>query len=132
MFSERKHKEKKIKVIIADDHKGMRQGLVKMISCHSDIQVIGEAANGPEVIELARRLNPDLILMDISMPGIDGIEATRIVKAEMPKVRVIGLSMFEDEQMEQEMLQLGAEAFISKASSIQEILKAIYGYSYKT
>jgi PAS domain S-box-containing protein len=132
MLSERKDKEKKIKVIIADDHKVMRQGLVKMISCQPDIQVIGEAAGGFEAIELARRLKPDMILMDISMPGVDGIEATRIVKAEMPEIRVIGLSMFEDDQMEQKMLQVGAEAFISKASSIHEMLKAIYKFGYST
>jgi PAS domain S-box-containing protein len=116
----------KIRVLLADDHKVMRQGLVQLISSRPDIQVVGEASNGRQCIELAQQLNPDLILMDISMPEMDGIEATRIIKAEMPQIHVIGLSMYEDEQVTISMRKSGAEAFISKAASISELLKAIY------
>lgn len=76
---------------------------------------------------MARQLRPNLIVMDISMPEIDGIEATRLIKAEMPDIRVIGLSMFEDEHTSQAMRHAGAEAFVSKAASSAELLKAIYG-----
>jgi YesN/AraC family two-component response regulator len=83
-------------VLFADDHKVMRQGLIRLISGQPDIEVAGEAANGKEAVELARQLRPDVILMDISMPVMDGIEATRRIKTEMPEVRIVGLSMFED------------------------------------
>jgi PAS domain S-box-containing protein len=116
----------KIRVLLADDHKVLRQGLVNLISSQPDIQVVGEASNGRQSIELARQLNPHLILMDISMPEMDGIEATRIIKAEMPHIHVIGLSMHEDKQITEAMRKSGAEAFISKAASISELLKAIY------
>jgi PAS domain S-box-containing protein len=116
-----------VRVLFADDHKVMRQGLIRLISGQPDIQVVGEAANGREALELARQLRPDLIVMDISMPGMDGIEATRHIKAELPQVRVIGLSMFEDEQAALSMREAGAEAFVSKAASAADLLQAIYG-----
>jgi CheY-like chemotaxis protein len=120
----------KIRVLLADDHKVLRQGLVNLISSQPDIQVVGEASNGRQSIELARQLNPHLILMDISMPEMDGIEATRIIKAEMPHIHVIGLSMHEDKHIDEAMRKSGAEAFISKAASISELLKAIYQVGY--
>jgi PAS domain S-box-containing protein len=116
-----------IRVLFADDHKVMRQGLVRIIANQPKIQLAGEAADGREAIELARRLKPDVIIMDISMPGIDGTEATRRIKAELPDVRVIGLSMFEDDQAGREMREAGAEAFVSKTASSAELLRAIYG-----
>jgi two-component system, NarL family, response regulator LiaR len=91
-----------------------------------DIKVVGEASSGSQGIELARQLAPHLILMDISMPGVDGVEATRIIKTEMPKAHVIGLSMFEDQQVTEAMIRAGAEAFVSKTASTSELLKAIY------
>jgi PAS domain S-box-containing protein len=122
----------KIRVLLVDDHKVLRQGLVNLISSQPDIQVVGEASNGRQSIELARQLNPHLILMDISMPEMDGIEATRIIKAEMPHIHVIGLSMHEDKQIAEAMRKSGAEAFISKAASISELLKAVYQVGNKT
>jgi CheY-like chemotaxis protein len=115
-----------LRVLFADDHKVMRQGLVRLISGQPDIQVVGEAANGREAVELARQLRPDVIVMDISMPEMDGIEATRRIKAELPEVRIIGLSMFEDEQSTRNMLGANADAFIAKTASSAELLKAIY------
>jgi DNA-binding NarL/FixJ family response regulator len=90
------------------------------------IQVVGEAANGREAIEQVRRLRPDVVLMDVSMPEMDGIEATRRIKAEWPGVRVIGLSMHDDEHISQAMRAAGAEGFLSKTASPAELLKVIY------
>lgn len=105
----------------------MRQGLVSMIEDQPDIRVVGEAADGLEAIELTRRLQPDVVVMDVTMPRMDGVEATRNIKAEMPNVRVIGLSMFQDEEIGQAMRRAGAEAYVSKTASSGELLKAIYG-----
>lgn len=115
-----------IRVLFADDHKVMRQGLIRLVSGKPDISVVGEAANGREALDLARRLRPDVVIMDVSMPVMDGIEATRQIVAEMPNMRVIGLSMHEDDHVSMAMRGAGAEAFLSKATSSAELLKAIY------
>jgi PAS domain S-box-containing protein len=117
-----------IRVLFVDDHKVMRQGLMKLVDGNPIIHVVGEASNGREAVELAHQLKPDLIVMDISMPEMDGIEATRRIKAQLPNVRVIGLSMHEDEQLAQAMRQAGAEAFVSKTASSAELLKAIFNF----
>lgn len=117
----------KLRVLFADDHKVMRQGLIGLISGQPDIEVAGEAANGREAVELSRQLRPDVIVMDISMPEMDGIEATRLIKAEFPDVRIIGLSMFEDDQSVKSIIHAGADAFVPKTASSAELLKAIYG-----
>jgi signal transduction histidine kinase/ActR/RegA family two-component response regulator len=117
---------KEIRVLFADDHKVMRQGLIQLIAGQPGIQFIGEAANGQEAVELSKQLKPDLVLMDVSMPLMDGIEATRRIKAEVPQAQVIGLSMFEDEQAAQAMRRSGADAYISKTASTSELLQEIY------
>jgi DNA-binding NarL/FixJ family response regulator len=116
-----------IRVLLADDHKVMRQGLIKLIANQPGLSIVGEAANGREAVELARNLQPNVVIMDVSMPEMDGIEASRRLKAELPKVRIIGLSMFEDEQTAHRMYAAGAEAFVAKTASSAELLKAIYG-----
>ncbi len=116
-----------IRVLFADDHKVMRQGLIRLISGKPNISVIGEAANGREALELTRQLKPDVVVMDVSMPEMDGIEATRQIKAALPNVRVIGLSMHEDEHIARTMRDAGAETFLSKTASSSLLLKAIYG-----
>ncbi|KJS31593.1 MAG: hypothetical protein VR64_10640 [Desulfatitalea sp. BRH_c12] len=116
-----------IRVIFADDHKVMRKGLIMLIAAQPDIQVVGEASNGREALDLARQLRPDVVVMDVSMPVMDGIEATRRIKAEVPDVRVIGLSMYEDDQLARTMHLAGAETFVSKSASSAKLLKALYG-----
>jgi PAS domain S-box-containing protein len=115
------------RVLFVDDHRVMRQGLISMLSGQPDIQVVGEAANGREAIERARDLKPDVIVMDVSMPEMDGVEAARRIKAEMPQVRIIGLSMLEGEGIAAEMRRAGVETFVSKTDSSGSLLKAIYG-----
>jgi CheY-like chemotaxis protein len=116
-----------LRVLFVDDHKVMRQGLIRLISGQPDIHILGEAADGREAVQIAFQLKPDVIVMDIAMPEMDGIEATRRIKAELPDVRIIGLSMFEDEQAGRDILDSGAEAFVAKTASSAELLKAIYG-----
>ena len=127
----RKSSDTKIRVFFADDHTVMRQGLIRLLSGLPDIEIAGEAANGSEVIEMVRQLQPDVIVMDVSMPMINGIEATRHIKTEMPNICVIGLSMRNDAQVKQSMQQAGAEYFLSKTASTAELLKAIYGAANK-
>jgi DNA-binding NarL/FixJ family response regulator len=107
----------------------MRQGLVNLVNGQPHIEVVGEAANGQEALEQALHLRPDVIVMDISMPVMDGIEATRRIKAELPDVRVIGLSMHLDEQSARSIRDAGAETYMVKTASPKELLQAIYGSS---
>ena len=115
-----------MRILIVDDHKVMRQALSTVLRNHPEIHVAGQASNGWEAVERVRELSPDLILMDVSMPGLSGVEATRIIKAEWPEVSIIGLSMYDDDQLVQKMQQAGAEEFISKSASSNELLEAIY------
>jgi signal transduction histidine kinase/ActR/RegA family two-component response regulator len=121
-----------IRVLLADDHKVMRQGLVQLISGHPGLSIVGEAANGREAVELALKLQPHVVIMDVSMPELDGIEASRRLKAELPQVRIIGLSMFDDEQTARRMYAAGAEAFVAKTASSAELLKVIYGNAWES
>ena len=118
---------KGVRVLFADDHKLIRHGLIKLIAHQPNIDVIGEAGDGREAIEKARLLKPDVIVMDISMPKIDGIAATRIIKSEMPSVRVVGMSMYEEDEIKDTMREAGADSMVSKTASSAELLKAIYG-----
>jgi PAS domain S-box-containing protein len=119
--------EQGIRVLFADDHKVMRQGLIRLVAGKPGILVVGEASNGKDALEKVRLIKPDVVVMDISMPEMDGIEATRHIKAELPDVRVIGLSMHEDEHIAQVMREAGAEVSLSKTISSSKLLKAIYG-----
>jgi len=118
-----------IRVLFADDHKVIRQGLIRLMNGQTDIQVVGEASNGHEALEQARQLKPDIVIMDVSMPVMNGIESTGRIKAELPEVRIIGLSMYEDDQIRNTMIQAGAETLVSKAASPAELLDTIYGIS---
>jgi len=116
-----------LRVLLADDHKVMREGLISMLSDQPGIQVVGEAADGQEALERALKIEPDVVVMDISMPVMDGVEASRRIKAVLPEVRVIGLTMHADDQLYRTMRMAGAEAVLSKTASATELLKAIYG-----
>jgi len=118
--------QKGARVLFADDHHVMRQGLIKLILGQPGIQVVGEAADGLEAVEQARHLRPDVVVMDVSMPKMGGVEATRLIKAEMPHVRIIGLSMHDDEHIIKTMRDAGAEIFVNKTVSSAELLKTIY------
>jgi signal transduction histidine kinase/ActR/RegA family two-component response regulator len=115
----------RLRVLLADDHQVIRQGLVSLLESQPDLQVVGEASDGQEAVELACRLRPDVVLMDVSMPRMDGLQATRRIKERLPGIRVIGLSMFDEETVGGRLREAGAEAYVSKAGPSQDLLEAI-------
>jgi PAS domain S-box-containing protein len=118
---------KKIRVMLVDDHAVMRQGLSSLLSLQSDIEIVGQASDGEEAVNLARKIIPDVILMDISMPKINGIEATRIIHSEFPDIRIIGLSMYTGNGQATAMINAGASAYQSKGDNTDLLIAAIRG-----
>jgi DNA-binding NarL/FixJ family response regulator len=113
------------KVMIVDDHKMFRDGLRGLINAEPGMEVVGEAIDGKEAIELARKLSPDVVVMDISMPGMNGIEAMRRVIQDNPKVKVIMLSMYSSGPLVQSLLAAGATGYVLKGSDFAELAAAI-------
>jgi DNA-binding NarL/FixJ family response regulator len=109
-----------------DDHALVRRGFATLLAGEPDLEVVGEADNGQRAIELTRQLTPDVILMDVSMPVMNGVDATRAIHEEFPSVRVIGLSMLEEAQSEA-MLQAGAVGYLRKSDSAEALLAVIRG-----
>lgn len=117
---------KKIRVLLADDHALVRAGLVKLLEAMPDIAVLGEASDGLQLLELAQTMHPDLVLMDIAMPGLNGLETTaRLLKAE-PGTKVIILSMHQDEQYVRQALRVGTAGYLLKDSAPTELNLAIH------
>jgi DNA-binding NarL/FixJ family response regulator len=114
-----------IEVLIADDHKMLREGLRSLLEREPGIAVIGEAANGAEAVLLTREMRPSVVIMDIEMPEINGIEATRRIAAEMPEVKVIGLSMHTETDVVESIRQAGASAFVAKDSAFEKLISTI-------
>lgn len=118
--------EPKIRVLVADDHAMVRQGLCSLLKEYDEIQVIGEAANGEEAVMLVDQLEPDVVLMDVTMPKLDGIEATRLIKGKHPAIVVIGLSVHTAGQVEVAMIEAGAEAFMNKEAAVEQLYQTIH------
>lgn len=117
--------DKKIRVMLADDHGAVRQGLSALIETQPDMEIVGEAADGVEAVSLARKCCPDVILMDINMPEMNGLEATRIISTELPKTQIIGLSINAEAETGAAMLEVGAACHLAKDCDSCSILKAI-------
>ena len=113
------------KILIADDHGVLRAGLRSLLSAESELEVIDEASNGNEALSLASELQPDVILLDISMPGLGGIEVTRRIKEILPNAHVLILTVHEDESLLQEAIQAGASGYIIKRAVESELIDAI-------
>jgi DNA-binding NarL/FixJ family response regulator len=113
------------RVIIADDHELARLGLRTMLEPEPDLEVVGEAATGREAVELSRQLQPDLVLMDIRMPDVDGLVATRAIKEEMPRVSILIVTLSEDPDYLLEALRVGAAGYVLKDASRREVVAAV-------
>jgi len=117
---------KVIKVLLADDHKLLREGLHALIDEQSNMKVIAEAEDGRAALRLARKLSPDVVVMDISMPGLNGIEATRQIMSAAYGIKVLALSMHDDARLVTEMLDAGASGYLLKDCAFEELIQAIH------
>ncbi len=123
----RRESRRPVTVLLADDHRVVRQGLRALLDDYPDIEVLGEAQDGLLAVQQASEIRPDVVIMDLAMPQIDGIEATRRIKARFPRIRVIGLSMFEAPESRRRMLAAGADAYLLKSGPIQELVAKVRG-----
>jgi DNA-binding NarL/FixJ family response regulator len=114
-----------IRIVLADDHKIMREGLKALLEKQQGVEVIAEAETGLEAVRVAQKLKPDIIIMDIGMPGLNGIEATRQIVAEVPGVKIIALSMHSAKRFVIEMLKVGASGYLLKDSASEELMSCI-------
>jgi DNA-binding NarL/FixJ family response regulator len=114
-----------LRILVADDHAIVRQGLKLLIDSQQDMQVVAEAADGHAALEQAEALNPDIVIMDISMPGMNGLTATRTLKQRQPTITIVALTRHEDETYLEELLRAGASAYILKQSAPADFLQAI-------
>ena len=114
-----------IRVVVVDDHTLMRQGTVGLLQSQDDIEVVGEASTGREGIDLVAELTPDVVLMDIAMPGISGLDATRELNSRFPEIKVLILTMHDREDYFFEALRAGASGYVLKGADVQELLAAV-------
>lgn len=115
----------KLRILLADDHAVVRQGFKLILNQEPDLEVVGEAANGREATDLVETLKPDLVIMDIAMPEVNGVEATRLIRQNSPACKVLVLSMHRDAVYVRETLRSGASGYILKDSIDQDLLRAI-------
>ena len=114
-----------IKIILADDHTMLRHGLSRSFQQEKDIEVIGQAADGHSTVDLVKELSPDAVVMDIGMPDLNGVEATRRITKDCPKVKVVGLSMHSSDKYIREMFRAGASGYLLKDCPFEELVEAI-------
>ncbi|MGC4100809.1 response regulator [Ferruginibacter sp.] len=114
-----------IRIVLADDHEIFRDGFAGLLKKQNEIQLIGEASDGTELIAVTEKLRPDVVLTDIRMPGMDGIEATKILTQRFPQIFVIALSMFNDDNLVIDMMEAGAKGYLLKNAHKSEIIEAI-------
>jgi DNA-binding NarL/FixJ family response regulator len=115
----------KIRVLVVDDHTIVRDGICSLLGLTPDIEVIGEAANGKEALEVLRKLMPDVVLMDLAMPVMGGLEATRRINKEFPRVKVLALTQYDDREYVFPIIEAGAHGFISKKAASSELAAGI-------
>lgn len=118
-----------VRLLLVDDHAVLRAGLRMLLSADPELQIVGEAETGTEGVRMAEELQPDVVLMDISMPDMNGIEATRRIKSCCPEVAVLALTMHEDDQYFFEMLSAGASGYVPKRAAPNELIGAIHAVS---
>ncbi len=116
---------RKIRILLADDHAMVRQGFRMILAAQPDMEIVGEAGNGREAVELAGELKPDVVVMDVAMPELNGIEATRRITDNAPRTRVLALSMYKDSVYVREILRAGARGFLLKDAIDRDLLAAV-------
>lgn len=116
---------KRLRILLADDHKIVRDGLKLLVNEQPDMHVVGEAGNGREVLEKARELKPNVVVMDLSMPELNGLQATTRLKEERPEIKVVALTVHEDESYLRQLCQAGAVGYVLKRSAGDELIQAI-------
>lgn len=114
-----------IRVVVVDDHTLIRQGIVGLLSSQPDIEVIGQAGSGQEAIAAAAELSPDVMLMDVSMPGISGLDATREIRSRQPEVQILILTIHDREDYLYQALRAGASGYVLKGADVQDLLAAV-------
>lgn len=114
-----------VRILLADDHTIVRQGLARLLEEQPDLKVVGEATNGQMAVEQALALKPDIVIMDIAMPRMNGIEATKRIRKQLPKTKILILSMYSHEHYIHELLETGVSGYLLKDSSGRDIIKAI-------
>jgi two-component system response regulator NreC len=117
--------KRKIRILLADDHKLVRQGFRLILVSQDDMEVVGETGNGREAVELARTIKPDVVVMDVTMPELNGIEATRRIREISPHIRVLALSVHRDSVYVREIVRAGAEGYLLKESADTDLLAAV-------
>jgi len=115
----------RIKVVVADDHAIVREGVRMILAREQDIEVVGEAGDGQQALDLVASLRPQVVIMDISMPGMGGVEATQRLKAKHPEVQVLALTMHEDETYVFQLLRAGAAGYVLKRAAAQDLVQAV-------
>jgi DNA-binding NarL/FixJ family response regulator len=116
---------KRIAVLLVDDHTVVRQGLRALLESEGDIKVVGEAENGRQAVVLAKKTLPDVVVMDVAMPVLNGIEATRQISKQLPSAKVLGLTSYGDDDYVAQLMQAGASGFLIKQTAAEDLLKAI-------
>ncbi len=115
----------KIRVLVADDHTIVREGVRLLLDAQPDIEVVGEAADGLQAVKLIRQFRPDLVVMDIQMPNLNGLEATREIKREFPQIQILALTMYESDEYFFQVLNAGASGYVLKKAASADLLSAI-------
>jgi len=116
----------KIRILLADDHQIVRKGIYSLLKNHDDLEIVGETKDGRETVKMARELKPDIVLMDIAMPILNGLEATRQIKKTDPKIKVLILTIHKNEEYVLNALQVGASGYLEKDTGVGELLNAIH------
>ena len=119
-----------IRILITDDHQLFREGIVNLLSAAPEIEIVAQAENGLEAIEKAKKLKPDIVIMDLGMPGMNGVEATQILQKELPQIKVLALSMHSDKQYIKEVLEAGAYGYLFKNCTYDQLIEAVNTVSH--
>lgn len=114
-----------INVVLADNYQMLREAFRTLLQCHPSISILGETDNGKVAIELTQQLQPDVLILDVKMPGIDGLEATREIKSKVPDTRILALSMYTDEEFIVKILKAGASGYLQTDCAFEELILAV-------